>query len=258
MNNKLTIHDQQTQAANLKVEAATVLLLCGGRGTRLSELNLPGPKPMVPILGEPFLKWQLAFFLKQGFSNFVLAAGFKGENIRSWADEIQTANVSIKVIIESEPLGTGGAIMNSLPHCNQSVFVANADSLLLFDIGKLQALTNKNEVILAGLDCNETERFGTVSVDQDGYITGFAEKRGAAGPINGGVYWFNKDWLQKKFSYQGYVSFEQQILPKLATDGQLKLYALGSVPFIDIGVPETYHKAAEFIERHWAFFQEDL
>ena len=219
---------------------------------------MPVPKPMVPVLGEPFLKWQLAFYVKQGFSDFVLAAGFKGEQIQRWVDELKAENISIRVIIETEPLGTGGAIMNSLPHCSQSVLVANADSLLLFDLCRLHEQTSTSEVTIAGLESVDTERYGTVSVNKDGYVTGFAEKTGLTGPINGGVYWLNKHWLQNKFLNQECASFEQQILPKLASDGLLKLCALGNVPFIDIGVPETYRKASEFIRTNLIFFQEDL
>ena len=148
--------------------------------------------------------------------------------------------------------------MNSLPHCSQVFLLPTLTVCYCLIFANCMGQTSRNEVTIAGLESVDTERYGTVSVNKDGYVTGFAEKTGSTGPINGGVYWLNKHWLQNKFLNQECASFEQQILPKLASDGLLKLCALGNVPFIDIGVPETYRKASEFIKTNLIFFQEDL
>jgi glucose-1-phosphate cytidylyltransferase len=64
-----------------------VIILAGGLGTRISEETIDKPKPMVLINGKPILWHLMNIFAVQGFDDFVIACGYKGEVIKDWADK---------------------------------------------------------------------------------------------------------------------------------------------------------------------------
>ena len=85
----------------------TAVLLAGGFGTRIRELYPDVPKPMIPVLGEPFLEWALRYWKRQGVSRFVLSLGHLAEV----AERYFAHRPEVATIRETTPLGTGGAVL---------------------------------------------------------------------------------------------------------------------------------------------------
>ena len=87
-----------------------LVILCGGRGSRLGGLTKKIPKPMIKILGKPFLQHLINFYKKNNFQNIYLLAGYKGYQIKKKFHNSQQNLTPIKCIIEKKALGTGGAL----------------------------------------------------------------------------------------------------------------------------------------------------
>lgn len=227
------------------------VILIGGRGTRLSGLSPDLPKALVPVAGRPFLAWQLDWLFRNKVPSVILAAGYMGDKIRDWVRQ-QKFKDRVEVIIESKPLGTGGALKFAAKLLAQNNFWAvNGDSLLpelnFQDMHKnhLQSGAMGTIAVTRIEDC---ERYGALSFDNKGKITIFNEKsRKSAGWINGGIYLFNAS-VSAAISPDQNISIEKEIFPALAARGDLFAHQ-SSPPLLDMGTPEGLKTMESYLNR---------
>ncbi|CAN5438099.1 nucleotidyltransferase family protein [soil metagenome] len=111
-----------------------VLILAGGLGTRLRPITETCPKPMVPVAGEPFLHWQILDLKEQGYTDIVLLVSYLGEQVQSHFGDGSKWGVDIKYSFETEPLGTGGAVLLAIQALGEDLdddfMILNGDSFL--------------------------------------------------------------------------------------------------------------------------------
>jgi D-glycero-alpha-D-manno-heptose 1-phosphate guanylyltransferase len=219
------------------------IVLAGGLGTRLSSVVSNLPKPMAPVAGRPFLAVVFDQLVAAGFETVVLAVGYRHEAIRAHFGDAYHG-LALKYSVESEPLGTGGAmrLAGALTSARE-VFVLNGDTYLELDFGKMldAHLDAGASLTLAVCHVSDVKRYGALEMGK-GIVTGFHEK-GRSGPgwINGGSYVLGPE-LRTRFPRHGAFSFEQDVLlPDVAGIRPLAYPAHGL--FIDIGVPEDYARA---------------
>lgn len=224
------------------------IILVGGLGTRLGELTKNIPKPMLPIRGVPFLERLLQFLKSKGFNRVILAIGYKKEVVESYFSGDDGSLPEIVFSVESEPLGTGGAIAHALTLAqSENVFVLNGDSYLECDFIKMQD-KHKNElsdITVASYFIKPSCRYGVMQVNEKGAILDFEEKGiKSEGLINGGVYLLNITSMQKSFEKIGkdIFSFEEEVLSNFKI-GLNKYHVQMAGYFLDIGVPIDYEKA---------------
>ncbi len=224
------------------------IILAGGFGTRLRELVPDLPKPMAPVAGRPFLEILLATLAQKGFTRVVLSLGFMSSNI---IDHFGECYLGIELVyeVESQPLGTGGAIRAALARCvADPVFVFNGDTYLDVEVDELDCLWRANHhptIVLR--EVPDTARFGRVEM-RDSRILGFLEK-GTPGPglINAGCYVFPKHILDdfplgENFSLE--TEFFALYMQNIWFDGFVT-----HGRFIDIGVPDDYVLAQKELAR---------
>lgn len=218
------------------------IVLAGGFGTRLREMVPDLPKPLAPVAGRPFLEILLAMLARKGFTRVVLSLGFMSEKIISHFGN-RYAGIDLVYEVESQPLGTGGAIRAALTRCETDhVFILNGDTYLEIEAVEIERLwqTSQHPVIVVR-EVPNVARFGSVKM-RDGQIQRFFEK-GNTGPglINAGCYVLPKDILDefslgKSFSLE--TDFFAENLQRIRFEG---FVTRGR--FIDIGVPEDYARA---------------
>ncbi|EAJ6072944.1 D-glycero-D-manno-heptose 1-phosphate guanosyltransferase [Campylobacter coli] len=213
------------------------IVLAGGLGTRLRSVVQDLPKPMAPINGKPFLVFVLGYLKKQGITEIILSISYKYELIQEYfKDEFH--GVKIHYNIEKELLGTGGAIKDALKFVKNKVYVLNGDTFFDIDLKKLAL--NSGKICIALKQMQNFDRYGTVNVDDQGFVASFEEKVfKKQGLINGGVYLLKKDIfdefiLEKKFSFEEFLQENYKSL-KIQTQ-------IFDDYFIDIGIPEDYYK----------------
>lgn len=243
------------------------IILAGGLGTRLRSAVPELPKCMAPVAGKPFLSYVIHYLRQQGIHEFIFALGYKSEYFEALLqtefpsapmpgtkatekpdDQPGEANAaSYQLSIETEPLGTGGAIQLACRKATPgTVLVLNGDTFFGVDVAELSAFhaERKTHCTLCLKPMENFDRYGVVELNADHSIRQFREKQFyQAGLINGGVYaldtaWFLEERLPEKFS------FEKDFLEKQAPEGRLNgLVQKGY--FIDIGIPEDYERAQQ-------------
>ncbi len=106
-----------------------VVILVGGKGSRLGDITKNTPKPFLEINKEPFLITLMNDIHRFGFQKFILLAGHANDVLIEYFKK-NKFNYQVEVIVENEPLGTGGAIINALPKISENFFCFNGDSFL--------------------------------------------------------------------------------------------------------------------------------
>ena len=228
---------------------STVIILCGGLGTRLREVVSDRPKAMALINDRPFLDYQIAWLKSKGISEIILAVGFKSDQIVDYFGDGKSYGVNIKYSYEDSPLGTGGAIlsameMHKLGHC----VVVNGDSFLDIDLESLEKLYLGQNANLC-MTCHfvdKADRYGVVEFDQHNRLLGFSEKKILDSPawINSGIYMLNHS-IFDGFDSNSQFSFETDVLNKSSKQSYY-VFQCWDKPFIDIGTPESFQVADEF------------
>jgi D-glycero-alpha-D-manno-heptose 1-phosphate guanylyltransferase len=226
----------------------SAVILAGGLGTRLRSAVPDLPKPMAPISGRPFLEYQLDYWLKQGISHFVLSVGYRYEIIVEHFGA-NYKDAKLDYVIEETPLGTGGGLLLALDKLdkNESFLLLNGDTYFAVDLKTLigrSSLSNA-DWCFSLFRANEEGRYMGMEVSPEGNIVSLKSGTGQPGRLaNGGVYWVNpKALLNSGFSAGDKVSLEDDIFPAAMALGQHLLGVEFSGVFIDIGVPDDYHRA---------------
>lgn len=215
------------------------IILAGGFGTRLRQVVPDLPKPMAPVAGRPFLEILLSMLARKGFSRVVLSLGFMAEKvIAHFGDEY--LGMELVHEVESQPLGTGGAIRAALERCvADHAFVFNGDTYLDIEADELERLwQSARHPVIVVREVSDTARFGRVEMD-GGRISAFREK-GMAGPglINAGCYVLPRDALGE-FSLGAAFSIEADYFVKNLQSTRFDGFVTHG-RFIDIGVPDDY------------------
>jgi len=220
------------------------IILAGGLGTRLRSELPDAPKVLAPVAGHPFLYYVFQWLERNNVSRVILSLGYRSEDVISWCKSYD-GSMEIVYSIESEPLGTGGAITKAMLEVrNEQVIIANGDTLFDVDLDLMERYhqNQKADVTIALKPMKHFDRYGLVRIDNDKKITGFEEKGyHEKGMINGGVYMLNKTCLNR-LKLPDKFSFERDFLEK--SFNQLNMFGfIQDTYFIDIGVPDDYKRA---------------
>lgn len=224
------------------------LILVGGAGTRLrSVLGDTLNKPMAPIEGKPFLEYLIKSLIRQGIEDIVLLVGYKADLIEAYFGQGERWGARVRYSREDTLLGTGGALKLAEPQVQGDEFLLlNGDSFLDADlpamIGAHRAAGADATLALAMVP--DTQRYGSVRLDERDHIVAFTEKgaESGAGLINGGVYLLTRQVFDL-FAPGQPCSLERQIFPALIANNDMGsgLYGwLSHGYFIDIGIPVDY------------------
>lgn len=227
-----------------------VLVLCGGRGSRLAPVVSDVPKPMASVDGQPFLDYVFEYILKLNIAKrIILATGFMAEKIEEYYGG-SYKGVAIHYSRESSPLGTGGAAILAYERYRLTTpfLMLNGDSFVNAEIKGLQSKmkTNKAKFGMNLFKVDNASRYGVVEMMGD-KVSGFREKASVLGPglVNSGVYLVNPSSLAPWAGHNGSLSLEYEVIPRLISEGAV-VGEVSGARFIDIGTPESYKAASDF------------
>jgi D-glycero-alpha-D-manno-heptose 1-phosphate guanylyltransferase len=219
------------------------IILAGGLGTRLRSVVADLPKVLASVNGRPFLAYLLDPLVAAGFDAAILAVGYMGEKIREHFGD-RYRSLPLRYSLETEPLGTGGAIKLAMTHTDAAnIFIVNGDTYLELDYSVM--LTDHQRarscLTIAVQTVPDAGRYGALDIE-GGKIRGFVEKgRSGPGSINAGVYVLSRELLHR-YPLLPAFSFETDLLmPHIEEIAPLAFRTQGT--FIDIGVPEDYARA---------------
>jgi glucose-1-phosphate cytidylyltransferase len=200
-----------------------VVILCGGRGTRLREHTQTIPKPLVEIGGRPILWHVIRIYAEQGFRRFVLCLGHRGELIEEFvASDGLPEGLEIECVDTGEETPTGGRIALVRDHVGGGRFCATyADGVADIDLGAELDFHAGHGALATMTVVRPALQFGVARLDGTDTVQGFEEKPRFDGWINGGFFCFEPgvfDYLRDDSV------LEREPLERLAADGELRAY----------------------------------
>jgi NDP-sugar pyrophosphorylase family protein len=238
-----------------------VLILAGGLGRRLRSVVNDRPKPMALVDEKPFLEYQLEFLRAFGFRQVVFCLGYLHEQVEAYFGDGSQWDLKIDYSIETEQLGTGGALKYAERYIKGKFVTLNGDSFFGVDLAQLMRF-HRRQMKAAPDGCyygsialttvEDTGNYGSVTLGDRGRITGFLEKTNAevasqngAPLVNAGIYILDPAILDLIPASRP-VSLEKEVFPGLLSSGG----NLGGCPlegfFVDIGTPEGYQAFREY------------
>jgi len=199
-----------------------VVILCGGRGTRLRERTESVPKALVEIGGRPILWHVIQIYAAQGFDRFLLATGYMGESVAEFAaDERWPEGVEVEAIDTGLDTPTGGRVAALGERLAGERFcVTYADGVADVDLGAQLDFHAGHGALATVTVVQPNIQWGVAELDGDA-VTGFVEKPRSTHWINGGFFCFEPgvlDYLDRDSV------LEREPLSRLAGDDQLRAY----------------------------------
>ena len=220
-----------------------VVILAGGRGSRLSEETRLVPKPMVEIGGTPMLLHVMRIYARFGFTDFIIACGYKGHVIKEyfrdfsllssdWSITLRDGKIAVShsqapdwtvnLIDTGLDTQTGGRIKRLSEHLTETFMVTYGDGVADIDINALLAAHRKGGRLATVTAVRPPARFGSLAMDGD-RVNDFSEKAQThAGWINGGFQVFEPAVLPRISGDKAML--EMDLLEHLAPEGQLTAY----------------------------------
>jgi D-glycero-alpha-D-manno-heptose 1-phosphate guanylyltransferase len=231
-----------------------LIILAGGKGSRLKALFPHLPKILAPIQGIPFIEFLLrSFSRKIPLSRTILALGYEAQQVISHFQKPLSFPAPF-FSIEEVPLGTGGALKKaiSLSH-SPTLLVCNGDGLIDFSFSHLYSLHQQHtaDLTMVCVQVEEPDQYGLVEVDPVSQrIHSFCEKKKPLGRkvpqwVNAGVYLMKRDLLNL-MPLEEVFSLEKEFFPHLINQ---RMYAyLSQEKLIDIGTQKSYLEAEKLLK----------
>lgn len=200
-----------------------VLILCGGRGTRLQEHTQLIPKPLVEIGGKPIVWHVIQIYLSQGFDRFVLLTGYRQDRIAAFVKSVAWPDgVEIRCMDTGDDTPTGGRVYRAAQALDgDECCLTYADGVADVDLGALLAYHVRHGAAATMTVVRPRLQFGIAELDGDGRVRGFVEKPRSTHWVNGGFFCLARPALD----VLGPDSvLERDPLERLAAAGELRAF----------------------------------
>ena len=224
-----------------------LVILAGGKGTRIKKYLNKNSKPMLKFFGYHFLDLILATTSKFLFNNIFILAGYRGQQIKKRYDNKKINLSNIKVIVEKIPKGTGGSLNLVKEKIKNDFFLINGDSI--FDINFFELIHNLRNKSIGSMALVKNDYYKQnkklSSLDIDKKENRVIQKKNSKF-MNGGVYFFKKNFLNK--IKKNNFSLENELLPNLISRNKIHGKIFNNF-FIDIGTPKNLMVAKKLLKK---------
>jgi mannose-1-phosphate guanylyltransferase len=238
------------------------VIIAGGQGTRLSPLTLATPKPMLPLLNQPFLAWMIERCRQAGVIDILINVHYQAHQIETFFGDGQAFGVKIRYVREETPLDTAGAMKLASPmFSGEPLVVFNADILTDLDLQLLFQVhrDTQAQATLALARVENPLAFGLVELapvpeaEQGNLaprqVLAFREKpspeeitRLQIDTINAGTYVLEPEIFDQYTSGQP-LSFERMVFPNVLTQDQRMSALVWEGYWQDLGTPSKYYQS---------------
>ena len=217
-----------------------IIILAGGKGSRIKNYLNKKPKPLIKINNFVFLDLLIKKVCKYNFNRLYILAGYRGSQIKKKYHKKSFNFVKTEVMIEKKALGTAGSLSQLHNKIKNEFIVINGDTFFDIDLSKvINFKLKKNEIFLSLVknhNYKSNKKLTFLKINKDNQIS--YNKKSIL--INGGIYKFNRFFLRqiKRRNY----SLENDIIPRLINTKKVKGIVFDDF-FIDIGTPKNLNSA---------------
>ncbi|MEY4964907.1 MAG: hypothetical protein RL274_490 [Pseudomonadota bacterium] len=219
-----------------------LVIVAGGKGTRLSALFGNIPKALVPVGGKPVLQHQLELAAKAGVRSATIFAGFLADQIEAFVGDSSRFGMKVAVRVEDAPLGNAGAVLQSLDSLPERFFVMYGDVMMAVDLERMARFHLDHVAAFTAFVHPNDHPFDSdlIEADAEGRVTALhnaphAPDRVYDNLVNAALYVVERDALKPASGKQ---DFTKDVMPGLIASGA-KVLAYRSADYIkDMGTPE--------------------
>ncbi|GBD95710.1 D-glycero-alpha-D-manno-heptose 1-phosphate guanylyltransferase [bacterium BMS3Abin06] len=222
-----------------------VVIMAGGKGTRLEPFTKILPKPLIPVNDKPIIELIIEEFKRQGGKKFYLILNSKGEMIEAYFNGIKK-DYEVKYVRENNFLGTAGGL-KLLKRMGTDLFiVSNCDVIVKADFQQVITRHKKQNAVMTVLSSIQHHKipYGVINFREKGLVTDIHEKPEYTVTINTGVYILSREAL--KFIPENTFFDMTDLIKKLIENNKkVATYPVNENDYIDIGQWEEYKNAVE-------------
>ena len=229
-----------------------VVIMAGGKGTRIAQVNATVPKPMIPIEGKPILEYQIETLNKQGYTDIILIVGHMGNVIQKYFGDGSAFGVQISYIVEEQPLGTAGALYFLKDEIQNDFLLLNGDIIFDVDIQKFLEYHCNQRTAATILTHPNSHPYdsGIIIADDKNRVTNWLHKEDERlwykNRVNAGLHMFSPR-IFESFHEAKKCDLDRDVLKPLIKEGELSVY--DSPEYIkDMGTPDRYYAVIEDIK----------
>ena len=231
------------EAARMPLEDKRVVILCGGRGSRLGQITDALPKPLVHIHDKPLLWYTFLILHEHGFRQFIFPLGYKGEMIKEFVNrEFGRYNCKFHFVDTGEDTHIAKRLEMVLDYIPEraNFFLANGDTFFQFDLEKMYQLHIKDDALLTLSSIELISKSGII-LEENGKVVdfvrevrvpsfSFAHNHSLRGYIHTGLAWINKDAMHF-IDLETCGNLERELFPKIIKMGRAVHYKLEGKKF---------------------------
>lgn len=226
-------------------ENLPVVIMAGGKGTRLEPVTTIIPKPLVPVGKKTIIEHIMDQFSSCGVKDFYFTLNYLGEMIQAYLNSIAKKNQH-HYIYEDDFYGTAGSLTLAKASLPDTFIVSNCDILVDADYAEVINYHNSNHSMLTILSAFQRHSipYGVIEFKEDGVVTQIHEKPEKTVVINTGVYIVEKKCLD--YIPEGKVFHMTDLIESIMQDGgKVTTYPVNEADYIDIGQWDEYRKAVK-------------
>ena len=236
-----------------------VVLMAGGRGTRIAELFPNIPKPLIPVAGMPILEREIRSLCAQGFKDIILTVGYLADKIIAYFGDGSQFGAKIDYFVEESPLGNAGALFRLREKIGDEPFLLlNADAAFDVDFNRMVAFHQNHGGLVTLFTHPNSHPYdsGLIISDENGHVEKWLTKEDERpqwydNRVNAGLHVIDPKVLDislksleinKESGFpQGKVDLDRQILKPLC--GSNLMFCYDSPEYVkDMGTPERFHQ----------------
>ncbi|HUR98146.1 MAG TPA: NDP-sugar synthase [Pyrinomonadaceae bacterium] len=228
------------------------LILAGGKGTRLRPLTVYTPKPIVPILNRPLLRYQIEMLARAAITDITLSLSYLPDKIEDVVGDGSDLGVNLRFVTEPSPMGTAGAYKFAAGSIRETTVVFNGDIITDVDVaGVIEThRANAAEATILLTPVDDPTKYGLVESGEKGEVVAFLEKPSADAVsklktknINAGLYILEPGILELIPTGEN-CSFEYDVFPRVIKGGRKFFgHVLKTEYWRDVGTPDSYLSA---------------
>ena len=229
-----------------------IVIMAGGKGTRIAQVNATVPKPMIPIEGKPILEYQIETLKNQGYTDIILIVGHMGNVIQEYFGDGAEFGVQISYIIEEQPLGTAGALYFLKDEQKDDFLLLNGDIIFDVNIQKFLEYHCKQGTVATILTHPNSHPYdsGIIIADEKKRVINWLHKEDKRlwykNRVNAGLHMLSPR-IFDLFTEVKKCDLDRDILKPLIKDRELSVY--DSPEYIkDMGTPDRYYAVIEDIK----------
>ena len=237
-------NDEQKTHKKLNVP---VVIMAGGKGTRLEPFTKVLPKPLIPINDKPVIEHILGCFTDVGVNTFILTINYKASIMKAFFEELKP-DFSIDFVEEQKPLGTAGSLRFLKNRFDTPFFVTNCDIIINLDYSSLFDFHVKNgyEITLVASAKEYTIPYGTCDLNGEGHLSHINEKPKLDFLINAGLYVLNPAVLNL-IPENTFYHITHLIKDAKSQGLRVGVFPVDDDDWIDVGQWAEYNKAVNML-----------